>query len=431
VSAPDAPMSRPADTDDPGENAAASPPSDAAAPGDAAVAPPLDAAPPGDPAAPPQPHLPIGRLAQRLTVGQFVVLACFGLTLVALAEIVAGVLALHRLSGTREVHNSVVLLEWVFAVFAALLLATAAALALTLQRLIAQPLARLSGQVRQVARGRFDSPIRRGGLRDVSDLAADVDSMRRRIGRELDALREANERLDRQANELERSNAELEQFAYVASHDLREPLRKVTSFTQMLQRRYHGQLDERADEYIALAVDGAERMRTLIDDLLAFSRVGRLRETHTEVDLGEALSQALSGLAALIEETHATINAQELPTVHGEPALLSLVFQNLVGNALKFHGERRPIVSIRARRREGEWVVSCADNGIGIDPAEEERIFAIFQRLHPRERYAGTGIGLAMCRKIVEYHGGRIWLDRDVRDGATFHFTLPALDERI
>ncbi|HST55038.1 MAG TPA: ATP-binding protein [Solirubrobacteraceae bacterium] len=325
-----------------------------------------------------------------------------------------------------RLRRSATLVEIVFVVFAVLLLILAALLALALRRLISQPLAQLGDEVREVARGSFHSSIDRQGPRDVAELASDVDTMRVRILHELDALAKANARLDAQTHDLERSNSELEQFAYVASHDLQEPLRKVASFTQLLQRRYGGQLDERADEYISYAVDGAKRMQTLINDLLAFSRVGRTREPQTEVDLGEVLSQALAGLSTLIEETRATINAGELPAVRGEPALLSLVLQNLVGNALKFTGDERPIVRIRAQRKGADWLISCSDNGIGIDPQYAERVFVIFQRLHPKDEYAGTGIGLAMCRKIVEYHGGRIWLDPDTAQGTTFRFTLPA-----
>jgi signal transduction histidine kinase len=336
-------------------------------------------------------------------------------------------------AGTRaraNLRHAATTVEIVFAVFAALLLASAALLALALRRGISEPLALLGRQARIVSRGKFSATIEGQGPRDVAELAADVDSMRRRILRELEALRAANESLDVQKRELARSNTELEQFAYVASHDLQEPIRKVASFTQLLQRRYGGQLDERADEYIAFAVDGAKRMQTLINDLLAFSRVGRIQDEQSVVNLGESLSDALAGLSTLIEESQATINADELPTVRGEPALLSLVFQNLVGNALKFRGEHRPVVSIRARRDGEDWLVSIADNGIGIDPQYAERIFVIFQRLHSKERYEGTGIGLAMCRKIIEYHGGRIWLDREVGEGTTLHFTLPAAKER-
>jgi signal transduction histidine kinase len=339
-------------------------------------------------------------------------------------------LSISSARARAHVRHTVKVVEVVFAVFAALLLLGAIGLAFALRRGVSRPLAMLGRQVRMVSRGDFESPLHGRGPRDVMDLAADVDRMRLRIVRELEALRVANDSLDAQTRELERSNSELEQFAYVASHDLQEPLRKVASFTQLLQRRYGGQLDSRADEYIGFAVDGAKRMQTLINDLLAFSRVGRMREPEEVVNLGDALSQALVSLSTLIEEADATINAGELPSVKGEPALLALVFQNLVGNALKFRGEQRPVVSVRAHRQGENWLVSCSDNGIGIDAQYAERIFVIFQRLHPKEEYAGTGIGLAMCRKIVEYHGGQIWLDQTVTQGTTFNLTLPAIDER-
>jgi light-regulated signal transduction histidine kinase (bacteriophytochrome) len=241
-------------------------------------------------------------------------------------------------------------------------------------------------------------------------------------------LEEQAKDLERKAAELARSNDELEQFAYVASHDLQEPLRKVASFCQLLQRRYEGQLDERADQYIGFAVDGAKRMQALITDLLSFSRVGRSEAELVEVDLDDIVSGALGNLTSRIEGTGARIDVGPLPRVAGEPVLLTAVFQNLIGNGLKFHGEDPPVVRVTAERTGDEWTISCSDEGIGIDPEYAERIFAIFQRLHPKESYEGTGIGLALCRKIVEHHGGRIWLDTTVAAGTTFRFTLPVLD---
>jgi light-regulated signal transduction histidine kinase (bacteriophytochrome) len=236
---------------------------------------------------------------------------------------------------------------------------------------------------------------------------------------ELEALREAQQ-------DLERSNQELEQFAYVASHDLQEPLRKVASFTQLLQQRYGGRLDDRADQYIGFAVDGATRMQTLINDLLAFSRVGRFEQPHGDVDCNELVERARADLATAIEESGATIEAEPLPTVRGDASLLRLVFGNLIGNGIKFRGDAAPVIRLSAERDDGFWRLRCADNGIGIDPVYADRIFVIFQRLHSRSSYEGTGIGLAMCRKIVEYHGGRMWLDTDGREGAAFCFTLPS-----
>jgi light-regulated signal transduction histidine kinase (bacteriophytochrome) len=303
------------------------------------------------------------------------------------------------------------------------------AAALLLRRVAVEPLQRLAREVRDVARGDFEHPVRGAGAREVVGLGGDIDAMRARILAELDALRRAQEQLTSQAQDLQRSNAELEQFAYVASHDLQEPLRKVASFCQLLQRRYAGQLDERADQYIEFAVDGAKRMQSLISDLLSFSRVGRVQGDLVDVPLDGALDHALENLSSRIEDTGAVVEAGPLPVVRGEPILLAAVFQNLVGNALKFSGGERPIVRVTAERSGEDWVVSCSDEGIGIEPQYAERIFAIFQRLHAKEEYEGTGIGLALCRKIIDHHGGRIWLDTDVPKGTTFRFTIPSRED--
>jgi light-regulated signal transduction histidine kinase (bacteriophytochrome) len=275
-----------------------------------------------------------------------------------------------------------------------------------------------------VARGDFDRPVVGSGAREVVDLGEDVETMRARIVAELAALRGAE-------SDLRRSNAELEQFAYVASHDLQEPLRKVASFCQLLQQRYGGQLDDRADQYIGFAVDGARRMQDLINDLLAFSRVGRMENPHTDVDCDALVARVRVDLARAIEESDAVIEAGALPTVRGDAGLLRLVFQNLFANAIKFRGDPAPAIEVTAEREDGFWRFRVSDNGIGIDHEYAERIFVLFQRLHPRTQYEGTGIGLAMCRKIVEYHGGRMWLDTDqaaAREGSIFYFTLPAED---
>jgi light-regulated signal transduction histidine kinase (bacteriophytochrome) len=257
----------------------------------------------------------------------------------------------------------------------------------------------------------------------------EIDAMRRRIVRELATVESARTALEAQTLELNRSNAELEQFAYVASHDLQEPLRKVASFCQALERRYHGQLDERADQYIEFAVDGAKRMQVLINDLLAFSRVGRSGHEFELIDLDDVVAQAKSSLSSLLSETGASVLDTELPVVRGERTLLVSLFQNLLGNAIKFRGTEPPIVRLEAHRDGEQWQFSCTDNGIGVEPEYAERIFVIFQRLHTKEAYPGTGIGLAMCRKIVEYHGGRMWLDTNHSPGARFRFTLPIVPE--
>jgi signal transduction histidine kinase len=317
-------------------------------------------------------------------------------------------------------------------VFAAVvLLASLVAVALVARRVVALPIGRLTEQVRAVAGGALRRRIEPAGPKDVAALGVDVEAMRVRIVRELEAVQDAQAAIEAQAADLARSNAELEQFAYVASHDLQEPLRKVTSFCQMLERRYAGQLDERADQYIAFAVDGAKRMQILINDLLAFSRVGRMDREPELLDADDLVGAATANLASGIEETGADVVVDgDLPTVHGERSLLTLLFQNLIGNGIKFHGEETPRVRISAEREEdGFYRFTVADNGIGIDPEYSERIFIIFQRLHTKDAYAGTGIGLAMCRKVVEHHGGRIWLEPSQNGaGSTFRFTLPVPD---
>jgi light-regulated signal transduction histidine kinase (bacteriophytochrome) len=248
---------------------------------------------------------------------------------------------------------------------------------------------------------------------------------------ELSASRDAHAALDTQARDLQRSNTELEQFAYVASHDLQEPLRKVTSFCQLLEDRYHDQLDARGRQYIDFAVDGATRMQTLINDLLAFSRVGRLNSGHSIVDMNQVVADAISNLGPYIDETEARVTADPMPAVSGDASLLAAVIQNLLSNGIKFRSQvAAPVIALSVRRSGEDWLFTYHDNGIGIEPEYVERIFVIFQRLHPKDRYPGTGIGLAMCRKIIEYHGGRIWLDPDGEStGSTFRFTLPRLDD--
>jgi signal transduction histidine kinase len=304
-------------------------------------------------------------------------------------------------------------------------------LALGLRATAIRPLHRLAAQVRRVAGGDFEHEVTARGPREVTHLAADVNTMRERILQELSATREANADLQAHATELQRSNSELEQFAYVASHDLQEPLRKVASFSQLLQRRYAGKLDARADQYIEFAVDGAKRMQALINDLLAYSRVGRSDREPALVSSDAALTQARANLAEQIEATGATIETGHLPLVLAELPLLMAVFQNLLSNALKFSGGKPPRVVITARRDEAFWLFSFSDNGIGIEPEYAERIFVIFQRLHERSAYEGTGIGLAMTRKIIEDFGGRIWLDTTFTDGTRFYFTLPIPQETM
>ncbi|KVN88855.1 hypothetical protein WJ68_04825 [Burkholderia ubonensis] len=236
----------------------------------------------------------------------------------------------------------------------------------------------------------------------------------------------AEEELRERTAELARSNQDLEQFAYIASHDLQEPLRAVSGSLQLLKRRYEGKLDPRADEFIGHAVDGAVRMSALIGDLLAYSRVGRREDPRQLTECDEALSSALKNLSVAVRETGAQVTRGSLPTVLANSTQLTLLFQNLVGNAIKFRRQDVPVqIHVGAEARDDAWVFRVADNGIGIEPQYFERIFLVFQRLHTRQDYPGTGIGLALCKRIVERHCGHIWVESEPGKGSTFLFTLP------
>ena len=243
--------------------------------------------------------------------------------------------------------------------------------------------------------------------------------------RDISERKRAEQALARYADDLKRSNAELEQFAYVASHDLQEPLRAVTTFTQLIGNRYKGRLDPDADEFIDLVVDGAKRMAALIQDLLAYSRVGRHRRSWAVVDCEAVVEGVLSNLSTAIAETGGTVTHDRLPVVRADETELSQVFQNLIGNSLKFHGTEPPSIHLSAQRDHREWRISVADNGIGIDSQYADEIFRMFSRLHGSGEYPGTGIGLALVKRIVERRGGRVWVQSELGKGATFHFTIP------
>jgi PAS domain S-box-containing protein len=238
------------------------------------------------------------------------------------------------------------------------------------------------------------------------------------------AMREAFQELEHRTRELTRSNEELQQFAYVASHDLQEPLRMISSYTQLLGRRYGERLDGDAQEFMAYIVDGAARMKQLIEDLLAYSRVGTRAKDFQTVDSGASLARALANLRAAQESSGAAVTHERMPEVHADGAQLSQVFQNLIGNAIKFRGEEPPRIHVGAETREHVWVFTVKDNGIGLDTQYADRIFMMFQRLHNKTEYPGTGIGLAIVKKIVERHGGRIWVESEPGKGCTFGFTI-------
>jgi len=280
-------------------------------------------------------------------------------------------------------------------------------------------------------------------FRDVSDRKKAEEALRaseerhraeleHRIEERTSELAIANERLrneiagrKRTASELERSNADLQQFAYVASHDLQEPLRMISSYMQLLERRYKGRIDQDADDYISYAVDGAKRMHGLINDLLLYSRVGTHAKLFESIDCETVLDKALDNLQILLTESGAQVTHDPLPTLLADSTQLVQLFQNLIDNACKFRDDTAPRIHVSARLEAGQWLFSVSDNGIGIDPEYAERIFIIFQRLHSRESFPGTGLGLAICKKIVERHGGRIWVESGNSKGTTFCFTIP------
>lgn len=235
--------------------------------------------------------------------------------------------------------------------------------------------------------------------------------------------------LANKTRELAQSNAELQQFAYVASHDLQEPLRMVASYTQLLGKRYRGKLDRDADEFIGYAVDGATRMQRLIRDLLEYSRVGAERQSFEETDCELVFEQAMQNLSASVRERHAEVTHDPLPIVQASPTHLIQVFQNLIGNALKFQGDAPPKIHVGAKALPDGWEFSVRDNGVGMPGDQLDRIFAIFQRLHGQSEYPGTGIGLAICKRIVGKYGGQVWAESEPGQGSTFYFTLTTPQE--
>jgi signal transduction histidine kinase len=326
-----------------------------------------------------------------------------------------------RRAALSRLHTATTAVAIVAITGAVLVIAAAAAAWAAMTSWVIRPIAALGREAQVVASDGVHHELKVAGPRELMELASDVEAMRRQL---ISSMTD----LSYKAGELERSNRELEQFAYIASHDLQEPLRKVASFCQMLESRYAGQLDDRARQYIAFAVDGAKRMQLLINELLTFSRVGQPGTVRGPVDLNAAATEAVDRLEATITDTDARVDISNLPTVTGDTTLLTQLFQNLIANAIKFRRmDEPPVIKISAERKDDHWEFACQDNGIGIAPTHAERVFVIFQRLHPRDAYQGTGIGLALCRKIVDFHGGHIWVDRQARQGpgTTIRWTLP------
>ena len=265
----------------------------------------------------------------------------------------------------------------------------------------------------------------RGAFQDITVRRQAEDELKRHRDHLEKLVNERNEVLAVAMRNLEHSNKDLEQFAYVASHDLQEPLRMVASYTQLLAQRYEGQLDEKAKKYIDYAVDGAVRMQRLINDLLTYSRIGTQGRQPEPIDTHSVLSEACSNLQTAIEESGAMVTDEDLPTMRADAGQILQLFQNLIGNAIKFHGADPPRVHVSAKDLGREWCFSVNDNGIGMESQYADRVFVIFQRLHTQQEYPGTGIGLAVCKRIVERHGGRIWLESRPGEGSTFFFTVP------
>jgi signal transduction histidine kinase len=305
----------------------------------------------------------------------------------------------------------------------------------SISKILENRITALSKGVKIIGDGDFDYRISTEGEDELTALARQSNEMAARLKQsytslanlqaEVELRKRAEANIEKYIKDLKRSNEELQQFAYVASHDLQEPLRMVASYTQLLAARYEGQLDDKAHKYIEYAVDGAVRMQRLINDLLDFSRVGTRGMPMETTDCNAVLEEAINNLAAVIDESGAILTKEELPTLQADASQLILVFQNLISNAIKFRGEAFPTVHVSAQDQGPEWVFSLKDNGIGIDPQYADKIFLIFQRLHTRQEYPGTGIGLAVCKRIVERHGGRIWVESAPGTGSTFFFTIP------
>src|SRR5712692_8866874 len=326
---------------------------------------------------------------------------------------------LYLQSDLTAVYGTLRLAGGIAALVMGVSLLVAYLLSATLQGTISRPILALAETAKAVS-DRHDYSVRAPKL-GADELGLLTDAFNQMLSRIEDQDRARRKLI----TELERSNKELEQFAYVASHDLQEPLRMVSSYTELLERRYGDKLDDKGRTFINFAVDGAVRMQRLINDLLEFSRVSTRGKPMQPVDVNRVLGAVRINLSVAIQEANALVTSDELPTVMADETQLVQLLQNLVGNAIKFKGDKSPRVHIAACERDGEWVFTVRDNGIGIDPEYFDRIFVIFQRLHVTADYPGTGIGLAVCKRIAERHGGRIWVESEPGNGATFSFSIP------
>jgi len=303
-----------------------------------------------------------------------------------------------------------------------------------LSRSVRKPLTEFRKATAEITRGNLEKRVHITSRDEIGELASDFNIMTAKLEEQVkgleDKVAERTIAYKELISKLRIANSDLAQFAYVASHDLQEPLRMISSYLQLLSKRYSGHIDKDADEFINYAVDGANRLQRMINDLLTFSRVGTRGKLFAKTDVDVVLGFALTNLEIAIEEAHARITHSDLPTVKADEVQLLQLFQNLIENAIKFRSDKPLAIHVSAERGDGEWIFSVKDNGIGIDPQYRDRLFVIFQRLHSAAKYPGTGIGLALCKRIVERHSGRIWIESELGKGSTLRFTIPDKKEQ-